>query len=263
MSSLPRKLDAAHPAWIVPQWNGPARVAAIFTTRDGGASTGAAATMDVGPARPGTGDSAAAIAENRRRLRAFLPSDPVWLQQVHGRGVVHVDAHSSAQLRRTPPQADAAVVRTPGLAIAVRTADCLPVLLADRAGTVVGVAHAGWRGLAAGVLEATVDAMAAAAHEVVVWLGPGIGPRAFEVGADVHTALCTADPGAAVHFEPLREGKWRADLPALARRRLGARGISDVAGGDACTYTEVARFFSYRRDPRCGRMALVAWLEHG
>ena len=249
--------------WIVPQWDGPPRVRAFFTTRDGGVSTGAAATMDVGPARPAADDLAGAIGENRRRLRRLLPADPVWLSQVHGSDVVGVSAANADTLRTSPPQADAAFTREHDVALTVRTADCLPVLLADRAGTVLGVAHAGWRGLAAGVLDATVAAMDVPPGELAAWLGPAIGPTAFEVGADVHGAYCESDPGCAVHFAPQRDGRWLADLPALARRRLARLGVTAVAGGSWCTFRDSARFFSWRRDRSAGRMALVAWLDGG
>jgi len=246
--------------WIVPAWNGPARVRAFFTTRNGGASTGVAATLDLGPVVPSAADLAGAIGENRRRVGAMLPSDPVWLSQVHGRDVVVVTADTVAGLRASPPQADAAVTRTPGIVIAVRTADCLPVLFAARDGSVLAVAHAGWRGLAAGVLDAAIAAMDVPARDVVGWIGPAIGPNAFEVGADVHAAYAASDPGATAHFVPLREGKWLADLPALARRQLAAIGVMEVAGDGDCTYTDARRFFSWRRDRSSGRMALLAWL---
>ena len=161
----------------------------------------------------------------------MLPSAPVWLAQVHGRDVVVVTPAAVAAQRAAPPQADAAVTRAPGIVLAVRTADCLPVLLAARDGSVLAVAHAGWRGLAAGVLEAAVAAMDVPARDVARWIGPAIGPGAFEVGADVLAAHCASDAGAAAHFVPLREGKWLADLPALARRRLAAIGVTDVARG--------------------------------
>lgn len=259
-ASLARDLAAARLDWIVPQWSGPARVAALFTTRSGGSSAGAAATMDVGPAHPNVRELEGAIGANRRRLAAFLPAAPIWLSQVHGIDVVDIDARNAAALRDLPPQADAAVVRAPRIAVAVRTADCLPVLFADRAGSVLGVAHAGWRGLAAGVLEATVAAMNVPAPDIVGWIGPAIGPQAFEVGADVHGTYCGNDAGAAAHFSSLHDGKWLADLPALARRRLAASGITDVAGAHWCTHADAERFFSYRRDKASGRMALVAWL---
>ena len=252
MSALPA-------GWITPQWEGPPHVRAFFTTRAGGVSTGAAASMDVGTAFPAAEDFAGAIGENRRRLRAHLPADPVWLSQVHGREVVQVTADNAAALRAAPPQADAAVTRERGVAITVRTADCLPVLLADRAGSVVAAAHAGWRGLAAGVLEATVAAMVVPPEDVVAWLGPAIGPAAFEVGADVHAAFCATDGACGAFFAPLREGKWLADLPGLARHRLARLRIG-AAGGTWCTHAEADRFFSWRRDKASGRMALVAWL---
>jgi len=233
---------------IVPAWNGPARVQAFFTT------------LDVGSARATDQELAGTIGANRRRLRALLPSDPVWLSQVHGRDVVGIDGNTVERIRASPPHADAAFTRTPGVVLTVRTADCLPVLLADRAGSTVAVAHAGWRGLAAGVLEAALDAMAVPGRDIVAWIGPAIGPRAFEVGADVRDAYCEPDPESALHFAPLREGKWLADLPALARRRLAARDVRDVAGGTWCTYSDPSRFHSYRRDKGSGRMALAAWL---
>ena len=248
--------------WIVPIWGGPSRVHAIFTTRNGGVSTGPARSMDLGPAHATAADLAGAIGENRRRLRARLPSDPVWLSQVHGRDVVLVDGGNADAMRGSPPQADAAVTRTPGVVLSVRTADCLPVLVADREGSVVGVAHAGWRGLAAGVLDAAVSALRVPAQDIAAWIGPGIGPAAFEVGADVRDAYCDADALCARHFAALREGKWLADLAGLARHRLTALGVADVAGDPSwCTFTDADRFFSYRRDKRCGRMALAAWIE--
>lgn len=218
--------------WIVPQWQGPPGVRAGFATR-------------------GVGE----------RFRASLPSDPVWLSQVHGTTVASVDERNVEALRASPPSADAAVTRARGIVLAVKTADCLPVLFADRSGTVAGVAHAGWRGLAAGVLDATVEALDVPAHEVAAWIGPAIGPDAFEVGADVYDTYCRPDPGCAQHFVPLREGKWLADLPGLARRRLSRLGITHVDGGMWCTHADAARFFSYRRDRQTGRMALAAWIE--
>lgn len=229
--NLAQSLADAGLDWIVPQWNGPANVRAFFTTRN-----------DAGD------------------VRAFVPSGPVRLVQVHGCDVARVDPRDAAALRAAPPRADAAVTQGQDVVLTVRTADCLPMLFADRGGTTVAVAHAGWRGLAAGVLEATIAAMPVRARDVVGWIGPAIGPRAFEVGRDVFDAYCVADPGASSHFAPLREGKWLADLPALARRRLAAVGVVDVDGGLWCTHTQADRFHSYRRDRAGGRMALVAWL---
>ena len=219
-------------SFIVPQWQGAVRIRALFTTRE----------IEV----PG------------ERLRAALPSDPLWLTQVHGNACVDVDT-----LRGAPPPADAAVTRLPNVPITVRTADCLPVLLGDRAGAVVGVAHAGWRGLAAGVLEATIDAMRVAPADLAAWIGPAIGPEMFEVGRDVFDAYCAPDASCAVHFKPLREGKWLADLAGLARQRLMRAGVTRIDGGKWCTYTDDQRFHSYRRQKGSGRMALVAWLDGG
>lgn len=215
---------------ILPQWQGPGRVRAFFTTRH--------ADVDA--------------------VQAALPGEPLRLAQVHGRDVAVVDEASIARLRADAPRADAAVTRMPGVVLTVRTADCLPVLFADRSASVVGVAHAGWRGLAAGVLEATVAALAA--RDLVAWIGPCIGPQAFEVGRDVYDAYCRGDAENVRHFAPCASGKWLADLPALARRRLAAAGVETVDGGTWCTYREHERFHSYRRDKAPGRMALYAWL---
>jgi YfiH family protein len=248
--------------WIVPEWNGPPAVSAFFTTRRSGVQdASSAASMDLGPASLSPEERAGLLGDHRRRLRALLPADPVWLSQVHGSGVAVIDAGNRQRMVQDPPVADAAVTRTPHIPLVVRTADCLPVLLADRAGTVLAVAHAGWRGLAKGVLEATVSAMAEAPANIVAWLGPAIGADAFEVGADVHAAYCGPDPGAASLFAPQRDGKWLADLPGLARRRLTRLGIRDVSGGTWCTYSDSARFFSWRRDRQMARMGLIAWIE--
>lgn len=248
-------LTAQHLDWLVPVWEGPTRVRAFFTTRHGGVSTGPEATFDLGPARPAPGLDLVAVMENRRRLRAFLPGEPIWIQQVHGMDVAELEAPPIS-----PPVADAAVTRVVDVVLTVRTADCLPVLLSDRAGTVLAMAHAGWRGLAAGVLERTLAAMQVDARDVAAWIGPTIGPDAFEVGPDVWAALCDNDDAATRYFRPIREGKWMADLAGLAKARLAQAGVNSVAGGIWCTHTDAARFFSYRRDPRAGRMALVAWL---
>ena len=254
--------------WIVPAWHGPPRVRAWFTTRRGGVSSGPEATFDLGPARLTPGHGNDAVMENRRRLRAWLPAHPVWLQQVHGVDVAEVLASrasaSGADVTvppALPPVADAAITRATDVVLTVRTADCLPVLLADRVGTVLAVAHAGWRGLAAGVLENTLAAMQVDARDVAAWIGPAIGPDAFEVGPDVWATYCARDSAAMPYFRPIREGKWMADLPGLARQRLARAGVMSIAGDAWCTHTDAERFFSYRRDPRAGRMALVAWLS--
>lgn len=246
--------------WLVPRWPAAAHVRAFVTTRNGGVSRAPYASLNLGlgGADATARDDPASVAENRRRVARHLPAPPCWLRQVHGREV--------ATLSRAPvaaPVADAAVTRARGVPLAVLVADCLPILLADRAGRAIGIAHAGWRGLAAGVLEATVAALACAAQDVVAWLGPAIGPDAFEVGRDVLDAFVAPDPRSAASFRPLRTGKWLADLPALARRRLRACGVTDVHGGAWCTVRETQRFYSYRRDGETGRMAGFIWLDHG
>jgi polyphenol oxidase len=254
-AALEARLSAAALDWIVPDWPAAANVCAFVTTRSGGVSAGAYATMNLG--RNGR-DEASALAENRRRFEAFLPAPPVALNQVHGAGV----ARLSRSVVRTPV-ADAAVTSVPGVVCSILTADCLPVLFAGRRGNAVGVAHAGWRGLASGVLEATVAALAeldAPPEDLVAWLGPGIGPAAFEVGADVHSAFCSGDAAAAACFAPHRAGKWLADLYGLARQRLVRAGVTNVRGGGMCTYRDATRFFSFRRERDSGRMASAVWL---
>lgn len=243
--------------WLVPAWSAPANVHAFATTRNDG-RTG---SLDLGPAHLATLDATAqsAIAGHRARVAAFLPSSPVWLEQVHGTGVVTVDEENVAALRERAPIADAAVTRLAGVPLAVRVADCLPVLLADERGSVVAVAHAGWRGLAAGIVEATVAATQAGADRLIAWLGPAIGARAFEVGDDVRDAFRAADTGAHVHFVAVRPGKWLADLSGLARDRLARAGVRRIVAADRCTFSEPGRFFSYRRDRGRERMAAFVW----
>jgi len=243
--------------WIVPDWPAPAEIGALVTTRHGGPGTGAQASMNLG--RDGDHEPAA-LAANRHRLDAFLPATPVWLDQVHGTAVATLDRVPAPGA--PPPIADAAVTRERGIVCAVLTADCLPVLFAERRGNAVGIAHAGWRGLAAGIVESTVAAMrglGAHPRDLLAWLGPGIGPEAFEVGGEVHAAFCDCDPAAASCFVPHGPGKWRADLAGLARRRLAAAGVPHVSGGDYCTYRDATRFFSYRRERATGRMAALVW----
>lgn len=239
--------------WIVPEWPAPANVRAFVTTRAGGVSGGEYASLNLG-AR--SGDSAENVARNRLVVRAHLPAMPRWLAQVHGTAVAAVDRLASGMV----PTADAAVATSAGHVCAVLTADCLPVLLADRAGTRVAVAHAGWRGMAAGVIESAVAALGAAPGEVLAWLGPAIGPESFEVGPDVHLAFTTDDPDAAQAFRPQGGGKFMADLYALARRRLARAGVSQVHGGGLCTRRDAERFFSYRREKRSGRMGAFIWI---
>ena len=250
-----RQLD-----WIIPAWDAPARVHAFATTRNGGVSDGRQASLDVGSANF-LHDAAdpAAIAENRRRIDALLPAPPVWLEQVHGSGTIVVDDVNAGAMRASPRVADALVTCCHDLPLAIRVADCVPVLLAARDKAVIGAAHAGWRGLAAGVIEATLTGMRAPPQSLVAWLGPAIGPSAFEVGADVVAAFCDTDDGARSHFRAKGNGKWLADLHALARRRLNRAGVSDVQADGSCTYTDARRFFSFRRDGVTGRMAALIW----
>ena len=240
-----------NPDWIVPDWPAPARVRALATTRAGGVS---AQPYDGFNLATHVGDDPAAVIENRRRLRSALPAEPLWLTQVHGTRVVSAEAAESGS------EADACVARAPGRVCAVQSADCLPVLFADLAGTVVAAAHAGWRGLAAGVLERTAAAMAVAPKELIAWLGPAIGPAAFEVGAEVREIFCAADPAAAGAFAANERGRWQCDLAALARRSLARAGVTRVFGGGWCTYSDPLRFYSYRRDGVTGRMASLIWL---
>lgn len=249
--ALRSRLAAQDLDWIVPDWDAPDTVVAVSTTKLGGSS----GDFDPGPSRAGDASDPTAVAADRARLASFLPSAPVYLHQVHGVAVAEIDARNRDAALAAPPDADAAVVREPGVAIAVRSADCLPVLLADRRGTVIAAAHAGWRGLAAGVLEATVRAMRVDPRHLVAWIGPAIGPRAFEVGRDVLDAFVAHDPSDAVGFAPYREGKWLADLPGLARRRLARAGVGHIAGAAWCTVSDPRRFHSWRRDRSAGRMA--------
>ena len=231
--------------WIVPAWPAPSRVHALSTTRNG--PTGHA--IDFAASAPD-------VASAREYLRRFVPDEPVWLRQMHGTAIADLDAAHDGFA------ADGSVTRTPGTVCAVLSADCLPILLADRGSCVVAVAHAGWRGLAAGVIEAAVAAMRIEPSSVLAWLGPAIGPRAFEVGSDVFAAFCDPDPGAAECFVPRPNMKWHGDLYALARRKLARAGVSAVYGGGCCTLTESEFFHSYRRDGpgASGRMATMIWL---
>jgi polyphenol oxidase len=238
--------------WIVPAWPVHARVRALVTTRTGGVSTGPYASLNLGTA---VGDVPEAVAANRARLREHLPSDPRWLKQVHGVGVVPAESISD------PVEADASVTGCANVVCAIQMADCLPVLIAARDASAVGAAHAGWRGLAGGVVERAVEAMKVQPRALIAWLGPAIGPDAFEVGDDVRSVFIADDAAAAGAFRLLREGKWLADLVALARMRLARAGVHEVHGGGLCTFSDPSRFFSHRRDRVTGRMAALVWLE--
>lgn len=252
----------ASPEHIRPQWRAPARVGSLSTTRCGGVS---AAPYDDGKAGGGlnlgthVGDIAESVARNRSLLRTFLPSDPTWLSQVHGTTVV-----DAATVGDMVPDADACISSTPGVVCVIQTADCLPVLLCDSDARVVGAAHAGWRGLANGILEKTVALMGdAGAGSLMAWLGPAIGPDTFEVGQDVFDAFVIPDPEAAAAFRRIegKAGKYLANIYALARRRLAKAGVTEITGGDLCTVSEPDRFYSFRRDGVTGRMASLIWLE--
>ena len=258
-------MDAAD--LVIPDWPAlPATIGALATTRAGGVSTG---SYDDGRGGGGlnlgmhVGDDPAAVAENRARLQVLLPGRPAWISQVHGNGVVDAATVGADQPVRV---GDASVATGRGLVCAILTADCLPVLFADLDGRVVGAAHAGWRGLAGGVLRETVRAMrAAGAGEVTAWMGPAIGPLAFEVGQDVFDSFAAALPGVDIGFafrrHPGHASKYLADMFALARLMLERDGVSSIAGGIHCTATERDRFYSYRRDGVTGRQASLIWLK--
>jgi polyphenol oxidase len=261
--------------WVEPNWPAPGGVRALSTLRNGGVSAAPYASLNLGQH---VGDSPHTVAENRRILAAAakLPAEPVWLKQVHGINVADLDAGAlDAPADRgdqdggtgagggTGPSgpADAAFTRRRGRVCAILTADCLPLLLAADTGDLVAAAHAGWRGLAAGVIEATVQALQVSPERLMAWLGPAIGPRHFEVGAEVREALLAGDSEAEAAFAPNARGRFLADLAQLAQRRLAAVGVSRVYGGGECTYADAGRFFSHRRDGVTGRQASLIWLE--
>lgn len=241
--------------WLQPQWPAPRMVRAASTLRTGGISAPPFDSLNLGDH---VGDAPEAVRDNRARLRSALslPAEPCWLNQVHGAAVV------DASMYATPPKADACVARSAGQVCVVMTADCLPVLFCSREGDRVAAAHAGWRGLAGGVLESTVSSLGLPGSELLAWLGPAIGPNAFEVGDEVRIAFTAQDMAAAQAFRPShRPGHWMADIYLLARQHLARLGVRAVYGGDACTHTDEARFFSYRRDGQCGRMASLIWID--
>lgn len=248
-------------AWIEAEWPAPSRVHAITTTRHGlGVSKPPFDAFNLGIRN---GDEVDAALANRAALREALqlPAAPHWLKQVHGTTAVRFDG--AAPARAIEPEADAAVTSTPGVVLAILTADCLPAVFAARDGREVGAAHAGWRGLAAGVLEATVRAMATSPDAIMAWLGPAAGPSAYEIGEEVRDAFVAHDTHAASAFAATRPDHWRVDLFALARQRLDALGMADadIHGGNRCTISEPEHFFSHRRDGRSGRIATLAWIE--
>ncbi|MBI6925361.1 peptidoglycan editing factor PgeF [Pseudomonas putida] len=235
---------------LTPDWPAPASVRACVTTRQGGVSLPPFDTFNLGDH---VGDDPAAVVQNRLRLSGQFDIQPAWLKQVHGLAVADADPSRVVE-------ADASWTNRPGIACTVMTADCLPVLFCDQAGTQVAAAHAGWRGLAGGVLEATLDRLDVPPAQVLVWLGPAIGPQAFEVGLEVRDAFTAVHPEAARAFvDGERPGKLMADIYTLARIRLAARGVTAVYGGGLCTVSD-ERFFSYRRTPQGGRFASLVWL---
>lgn len=257
-------MNAWHPQWIVPEWSAPDAVRALITTRAGGTSAApfdacGGGGMNLGF---GSGDDLAAVAANRARLRAALPAMPAWLKQVHGARVVDAAEAAAAP---SPLEADAAFTDRPGVVAVAMMADCLPVLLADARGRGVAVAHAGWRGLVAGVIQASARALrervADPSAGLIAYLGPAIGPDHFEVGPEVRDAACTSLAGAAAFFVPHGSGKYRADLFALARLALAQEGVDAVFGGGVCTYCDADRFYSHRRDRVTGRHAALIWLQ--
>lgn len=253
--------------WVEPDWPAPGRVRALSTLRSGGVSLAPYASLNLGDH---VGDMPGAVAENRRRLvvEAGLPAEPVWLAQVHGIRVADLDAGASvgaqgpaAKFPGAAITADAACTRRPGRVCAILTADCLPVLLTEESGGVVAAAHAGWRGLAGGVIEATVGSLGERPERLMAWLGPAIGPEHFEVGAEVREAMLKEDPGAVGAFTLNARGRFMADLGTLTRRRLEALGVARIYGGGRCTHADAGRYFSHRRDGVTGRQATLIWLD--
>ena len=236
---------------LIPAWPAPAGVHALQTLRGGGCSEAPWNSFNLGDH---VGDLPEHVQSNRAALRQLLPSEPLWLQQVHG--IVTVNAENCPILST----ADASFTRKTNQVCAVMTADCLPVLFCDRAGSVVAAAHAGWRGLLDGVLEQTIASMGVAPSEILAWLGPAIGPTCFEVGDEVKAAFVARSADATKAFAAHAPGKWLADIYQLARQRLIQLGVAEISGGDACTFSAPERYFSYRRDGVTGRMASLIWL---
>ena len=244
--------------WIIPEWPAPNNVRALFTMRNGGKSSGPNgiyATLNLGDH---VNDCSTDVAKNRVLLRNYLPAEPKWLKQVHGVLPIWVDHYSTAL------EGDAAMSRRRGIVCAVLVADCLPIFLCNPAGTMVGVIHAGWRGLAGGIIEKTVTEMNSSdTTRLMAWLGPAIGPNYFEVGEEVREAFVNQDDKSRLAFVPQHEkkgNKWLANIFLLARQRLATAGVTEIYGGEICTYSNPKKFFSYRRDGETGRMAALIWL---
>ena len=236
---------------IFPDWPAPSNVKALQTTRAGGCSKSPYDGLNLGDH---VGDEPLVVAANRQLLNRFVPTEPVWMRQVHGIGVI--DAAAASCL----PEADAAFARTTDTVCCVMTADCLPILLCNSDGSTVAAVHAGWRGLLQGVIEAAVSSMQSPAPDLMAWLGPAIGPQAFVVGDEVRASFVSADVNSAHAFTARENGKWLADIYLLAKQRLEAAGVLRIYGGDLCTYSDEQRFYSYRRDQVTGRMASMIWI---
>ena len=248
--------------WITPDWPAPASVRAVSTTRRDGVSKGVYASFNLGTH---VGDDPRAVAENRLHLRSALnlSREPHWLKQVHGNRVVELNGYEIKEPADDPwklPTGDAAITQTAGEVCAILIADCLPVLFCDRAGKTIAAAHAGWRGMAAGVLENIIAAMRTPPAEILAWLGPAIGPDVYQIGDEVRAAIIAGHPEAEQAFAQQQPGKWLCDLYLVASQRLRRTGVVHIYGGGFCTYSDRERFFSYRRDGECGRMASLIWL---
>lgn len=241
--------------WIVPDWPAPPRVKAYITTRAGGVSRAPFEGLNLGDH---VGDQLGDVAANRALLNVYLPAEPVWLRQVHGTQVVAADVAEKGA------EGDASYTSTPNTVCAILTADCLPVLICDRNGSKIAAVHAGWRGLSQSVIEHAIAAMRVPPPELLVFLGPAIGPTRYEVGDDVRDVFVNEDESTLTAFLPSSiNGKWFANLYELAQLRLRRLGVDDIYGGDCCTFTDAERFFSYRRDGQTGRMAALIWLDAG
>ncbi|MYF68609.1 MAG: peptidoglycan editing factor PgeF [Proteobacteria bacterium] len=266
--TFPRRNGVIHP-----DWPAPARVHAASTLRVGGVSRGSYASLNLSTA---VGDDEANVDRNRLILSEMLalPAEPLWLRQVHGTTVLNLDGADrptpaqrsgppppGSMSLRGPPAADGAVTSSSGRPCVVLTADCLPVLFCDTSGTRVAAAHAGWRGLAGGVLESVVRCMGVDPCRLLTWIGPGVGQQAYEVGEDVLDQFVESDPNAVAYFTGNANGRWQADLYGLARLRLRTAGVEKIYGGGWCTYSDSERFFSHRREAPCGRMATLIWLN--
>lgn len=241
-------------AVIQPNWPAPKNIQAYTTTRNGGVSNTPYDSFNLATY---VGDDLAAVEKNRTLLQTALqlPNTPLWLTQTHSIDVVQTD------LQPTNIEADASYTKQPHIVCAVQTADCLPLLICDRAGTTVAAVHAGWKGLGAGIIENTVQQLKIPAQELLVWLGPAIGPTVFEVGTEVYELFTAHDANAAQGFKSIDTNKWLADIYLLAKQRLHACDVNAIYGGEFCTYTDSERFFSYRRDQQTGRMASLIWIE--